>query len=74
MKRNIKEYTVDGLVGTYSQDLAHIKSAIDDLTTIVTEIKAELGIMTKTVNDANQVSLDLDLPNVTTTADWLTGE
>ena len=66
MKRNIKEYTVDGLVGTYSQDLAHIKSAIDDLTTIVTEIKAGLGVVTKITNDVNQVSLDLDLPNVTT--------
>tara|TARA_R100001377_G_scaffold65480_1_gene40844 strand:- start:1423 stop:1647 length:225 start_codon:yes stop_codon:yes gene_type:complete len=59
-------YVAGDAVGTYSQDLAHIKSAIVDLTTIVSEIKAMLGVPTEKESNVNQMSLDLDLPNVTT--------
>jgi len=49
----------------YTKDLKHIKNAIDELTNIVSDIKAKLGVVDKT--NVNQMSLDLDLPNVTTT-------
>ena len=49
-------------------DLKQIHKAIAELTTIVSEIKNELNIVNKKVDDTNQLSLDL--PNVTTTADY----
>lgn len=49
----------------YTKDLKHIKNAIDELTNIVSDIKAKLGVVDKM--NVNQMSLDLDLPNVTTT-------
>jgi|TARA_R110000744_G_scaffold245302_1_gene362056 hypothetical protein len=49
-------------------DLKQIHKAIAELTTIVSEIKNELSIVNKKVDDTNQLSLDL--PNVTTTADY----
>jgi hypothetical protein len=49
-------------------DLKQIHKAISELTTIVSEIKNELSIVNKKVDDTNQLSLDL--PNVTTTADY----
>ena len=52
----------------YSKDLKSIREAIYDLTIIVSEIKSELGVVTKKVDNTNQLSLDL--PNVTTTADY----
>jgi len=48
----------------YTKDLKHIKNAIDELTNIVSDIKAKLDVVAKT--NVNQMSLDLDLPNVTT--------
>jgi len=44
-------------------DLKKIHEAIAELTTIVSEIKSELSVVTKKVDDVNQLSLDL--PNVT---------
>jgi t-SNARE complex subunit (syntaxin) len=49
-------------------ELKKIHKAIAELTTIVSEIKNELSIVNKKVDDTNQLSLDL--PNVTTTADY----
>ena len=49
-------------------DLDKIHEAIAELTTIVSEIKSELGVVAKEVSNVNQLSLDL--PNVTTTADY----
>lgn len=49
-------------------DLEKIHEAIAELTTIVSEIKSELGVVAKEVSNVNQLSLDL--PNVTTTADY----
>ena len=49
-------------------DLRKIHEAIAELTNIVSDIKTELGVVTKKVDDVNQLSLDL--PNVTTTADY----
>jgi len=49
----------------YTEDLKHIKNAIDELTNIISDIKDKLDVVAKT--NANQMSLDLDLPNVTTT-------
>ena len=49
----------------YTKDLKHIKNAIDELTNIISDIKDKLDVVAKT--NANQMSLDLDLPNVTTT-------
>ena len=49
-------------------DLEKIHEAIAELTTIVFEIKSELGVVAKEVSNVNQLSLDL--PNVTTTADY----
>ena len=52
----------------YGSELKSIREAISDLTNIVSEIKTELGVVTKKVDNVNQLSLDL--PNVTTTADY----
>ena len=52
----------------YSKDLKSIREAINDLTNIISDIKTELGVVTKKVDNVNQLSLDL--PNVTTTADY----
>ena len=49
-------------------ELKKIHNAIAELTNIVTDIKTELGVVTKKVDNTNQLSLDL--PNVTTTADY----
>mgnify|MGYP001595850330 FL=1 len=49
-------------------ELKKILKAIVELTTIVSEIKSELGVVAKEVNNVNQLSLNL--PNVTTTADY----
>ena len=49
----------------YTEDLKHIKNAIDELTNIISDIKDKLDVVAKT--NVNQMSLDLDLPNVTTT-------
>ena len=49
-------------------DLEKIHEAIAELTTIVSEIKSELGVVAKEVSNVNQLSLNL--PNVTTTADY----
>ena len=49
-------------------ELKKIQKAIAELTTIVSEIKSELGVVAKEVSNVNQLSLDL--PNVTTTADY----
>ena len=49
-------------------ELKKIHNAIVELTNIVTDIKTELGVVTKKVDNTNQLSLDL--PNVTTTADY----
>ena len=49
-------------------DLKKIHKAIAELTAIVSEIKSELGVVAKEVNNVNQLSLNL--PNVTTTADY----
>ena len=40
-------------------DLKQIHKAIAELTTIVSEIKNELSIVNKKVDDTNQLSLDL---------------
>ena len=55
------------IINTKSE-LRKIHSAIVELTNIVTDIKTELGVVTKKVDNTNQLSLDL--PNVTTTADY----
>ena len=49
-------------------ELKKIHNAIVELTNIVSDIKTELGVVTKKVDNTNQLSLDL--PNVTTTADY----
>ena len=55
------------IINTKSE-LRKIHSAIVELTNIVSDIKTELGVVTKKVDNTNQLSLDL--PNVTTTADY----
>ena len=56
------------IIPNTKNDLRKIHNAIVELTNIVTDIKTELGVVTKKVDDVNQLSLDL--PNVTTTADY----
>ena len=56
------------IIPNTKNDLRKIHSAIVELTNIVSDIKTELGVVTKKVDNTNQLSLDL--PNVTTTADY----
>ena len=73
-------YMAGDAVGTYSQDLAHIKSAIGDLTIAVSEIKELLRPEDEDVcehgNSLNSNCSDCDneypwhFPNVTTTVDY----
>ena len=56
------------IIPNTKNDLRKIHEAIVELTNIVSDIKTELGVVTKKVDDVNQLSLDL--PNVTTTADY----
>ena len=56
------------IIPNTKNDLRKIHNAIVELTNIVTDIKTELGVVTKKVDDVNQLSLDL--PNVTTTDDY----
>ena len=51
----------------YTEDLKQIKNVLDELANIVSDIKTGIVNVTKKVDSTNQMTLDLNLPNVTTT-------
>jgi len=65
-------YMAGDAVGTYSQDLAHIKSAIGDLTIAVSEIKSLLFKVhdVKEEAEVEEKMYPWHFPNVTTTVDY----